>query len=159
MRSWPRERRLGRVHRDDPLLIDRIARVLRDGPALRVAMLFGSAARGQLHADSDVDLGILPVDTDLPLRAELDLQAALAQACGRSVDLVRLDHATTVLKWRVLQEGRAIAPTSHADLVRFTRDSALEYAEFAPALHRAEVAFQAKLRAGATTERGPGNAA
>jgi len=57
-------------------------------------MLFGSAVSGRMRPESDVDVGIVPVDPDLPLGAELELQASLEHACGRPVDVIRLDRAS-----------------------------------------------------------------
>src|SRR4029453_12035792 len=48
--------------------------------------LFGSSARGRARPDSDVDLGILSVDEDLPRHAELELQeGSNAPAVARSI--------------------------------------------------------------------------
>jgi predicted nucleotidyltransferase len=89
------------------VLTDALRRAFAEGPPLRLAVLFGSAARGRTRPDSDVDVGILPNDPDLPLHAELDLQARLERACGRSVDLVRLDRVSSLLKWEVARSGGA----------------------------------------------------
>jgi predicted nucleotidyltransferase len=40
-------------------LEDSLRRVLDVGPPLRLAVLFGSQARGRAHADSDVDVAVL----------------------------------------------------------------------------------------------------
>lgn len=42
---------------------------------MRLAVVFGSGARVALRPDSDVDIGIVPSDSELRLAAELDLQA------------------------------------------------------------------------------------
>ena len=77
---------------------DRIRQVLRDGPPLRVAILFGSRARGAPRHDSDYDLAILPVDPELPLSQETLLAATLEQAAGAPFDVVRLDRAVPALR-------------------------------------------------------------
>ena len=77
----------------DPELIERLRVALRGGPSLQLAILFGSTARGTRHAQSDVDVAILPVDLALSLADESELQLALERARGTAVDLVRLDHA------------------------------------------------------------------
>ena len=131
-------------------MIARIETILRDGPPLRLAFVFGSAARETMHATSDVDVGILPVDLGLPLRAELELQGRLEGACERPVDLVRLDHASTLLKWNIIRTGIPVAARSRPDVVRFVAASAAEYADIAPAVHRAEETFRRRLAAGTT---------
>ncbi|MGH7899892.1 MAG: type VII toxin-antitoxin system MntA family adenylyltransferase antitoxin [Candidatus Binatia bacterium] len=120
---------------------------LAEGPALSLAVLFGSSARGHAHADSDVDLAILPVDPELPLHAELVLQATLERACGRSVHLVRLDYASTVLKWEVARQGIMVFARSRRDQVRFVAQAALEHADLASTLARAGAVFRDRVQA------------
>jgi predicted nucleotidyltransferase len=134
------------VQRPADTLVDVLRTALADGPALRLALLFGSHARGRARPDSDVDLGILPVDRDLPVHAELDLQAQLERACGRTVHLVRLDHVGTVLKWEVARYGVPVVARSPADLARFIAAAALEHADVAPALARAGAVFRERLQ-------------
>ncbi|MDO8349031.1 MAG: nucleotidyltransferase domain-containing protein [Planctomycetota bacterium] len=83
-------------------LRDRLIRAITAGPPARFIVLFGSTVTGKMRPDSDVDLAWLPVHGDLHLARELEFQAALTLAAGREVDLVRLDHASTLcrLKWR-----------------------------------------------------------
>jgi predicted nucleotidyltransferase len=131
-------------------MIDRIRRTLSQGPGLRLAILFGSAARGRAGPDSDIDVGILPSDPDLTLHAELDLQSRLERACGRPVDLVRLDTAGSLLRWEAARHGIPIFARSHADLVRFVARAAIEYADLAPALARASDLFRQRLIEGCT---------
>ncbi len=125
-----------------------LADALARGPALRLAVLFGSAASGRLRADSDVDVAILPRDPDLPLRTELELQTALTRACGREVDLVRLDHATTLLLWEVARTGRPLLEVEPKEFARFRARAAAEWADFAPAYARAGEVFRQRLASG-----------
>jgi predicted nucleotidyltransferase len=56
---------------------------------VRLALLFGSVARGAEHAQSDLDLAVdVDADVDLP-----GLSATLSRAVGREVELVRLNDA------------------------------------------------------------------
>jgi predicted nucleotidyltransferase len=121
---------------------------LRAGPPLRLAMLFGSAAAGALRPDSDVDVAILPADPDLSLADELDLQARLARACAREVDLCRLDRASTLVRWQVASHGRALLASSPFEAPRFVAAAASEYLDFAPSFTRAAERFRLRLAAG-----------
>ena len=85
------------VGREQASLVNAIRSALASGPPLRLAVLFGSAARGALAPSSDVDVGIVPSNPDLSLRDELDLAARLSRVCHREVDLVRLDRASTLV--------------------------------------------------------------
>jgi predicted nucleotidyltransferase len=69
------------VSRDD--LIQNLTKLLTAGPPLRLALLFGSVARGSDHAGSDLDVAILPVDRELALTDELTLQTCLSLLAKR----------------------------------------------------------------------------
>lgn len=68
---------------------EELAAVLRPFPGLRLALLFGSLARGTAGGASDIDLAIL---ADRPLDADLRvaITGAVAERFGRAVDLVDL---------------------------------------------------------------------
>jgi predicted nucleotidyltransferase len=87
-------------------LIERALQVLRTRPGVRLAVLFGSAARGDGRASSDVDL-LVHVRGGWRERAET--AAALESALGRPVQLVDLDGAPSLLLADVLRDGRVLA--------------------------------------------------
>lgn len=127
---------------------------LAEGPRLRLAVLFGSFARREQRPDSDVDVAILPVDPELPLAAELDLQVALERASGRRVDLVRLDAASTLLRFRVAREGVLLLADPASEHPRFLAAAAAEHADFAPALAVAAERFRQRVAAGTSGPEG-----
>jgi predicted nucleotidyltransferase len=139
---------------DRETLLTALRTALGSGPSLRLAVLFGSFARGQQRPGSDIDVAILPVDADLPLGAELDLQVALELACGRAVDLVRLDRASTMLRFRIAREGVALLAEPAFEHPRFVAAAAAEHAEFAPALAVASERFRQRVAAGAVDREG-----
>jgi predicted nucleotidyltransferase len=63
----------------------RLQAALRSFPRVRLALLFGSFARGAAGPDSDVDIAIAAPGVDL-----LAVAAELSAACDREVDLVSL---------------------------------------------------------------------
>jgi predicted nucleotidyltransferase len=128
-------------------IIDDLRQALETGPPLRLAVLFGSAARAGLRPDSDLDVGIVPGDPELPLRAELDLQAHLERASLRHVDLVRLDHASTLLRWEAARRSLLIVADPPQEFSRFVAAAALEHADFVSAFDTAAARFLQRLLA------------
>ena len=77
--------------------------LLEGRPEVVFAYLFGSAARGQLRATSDVDIAVFLAEGSDPLTARADLIAAVTQHLGTDrVDLVLLDRLPTAVLGRVL---------------------------------------------------------
>jgi predicted nucleotidyltransferase len=80
----------------DQALLDRIrqaAQMLKQRGA-RAVYLFGSAARGALHGDSDVDLAVTGLPDDVFFRAMADA----SRIVGLPVDLVALDRNEAVAR-------------------------------------------------------------
>ena len=65
--------------------------------------MFGSVARGEDHAGSDVDVAVRGRDIDL-----LALGADLSLAIGREVDVVSLDTEDLVLLLEITRDGRVV---------------------------------------------------
>ena len=93
--------------------------------------LFGSVARGEERADSDVDVAVL---FDVPPPSTLqgqpfDVEDALERALGRGVDLVTLNTAPVDLRIRVLRDGKLLLEHDAVARVRFeiaTRNEAFD---------------------------------
>lgn len=76
-------------------------------PQVWAIYVYGSAARGDDWPDSDIDLALLlPPAQRIP--DYLGLSATLSARLGRTVDLVDLRQAGSVLHRQVLQEGRQL---------------------------------------------------
>jgi uncharacterized protein len=94
-------------------------------PSLAAIYLFGSRARGDARADSDLDLAMLgarPLSPEILAETRETLEAKL----GCDVDLVDLATASTMLAREILTDGRRLAAPDpvNADLfeVRTLRD-------------------------------------
>ncbi len=133
-----------------PGLVERLQTALRKGPPVRLAVLFGSTVRGGTRPDSDVDVAILPVEPGLDDPDELALARELTLAARAEVDLVRLDTASTLLKWQVATTGVPLTEISPGEFVKFRARAASEYIEFAPALAYHGEIFRRRL-----VEQGP----
>lgn len=99
---------------------------------LTLAALFGSAATDRMRADSDVDIGILPMDPAWPLREELALQGRLSAIVGRDVDLVRLDRADLLVGKQVAQKGKPLYEVSAGAFARYAARAMLDYLDLEP---------------------------
>lgn len=67
------------------------------------AGLFGSAARGELTSDSDIDV-LIDLPTKTTLLDFIALKMRLEEALGRSVDLVEYDALKPRMKDRILKD-------------------------------------------------------
>ena len=77
-----------------------MAEVLAAFPEVRLALLFGSEARGTARGDSDVDVAVDASPTSLG-----QVAAALSSRLGAEVDVVRLDTASIPLLEALIAEG------------------------------------------------------
>jgi predicted nucleotidyltransferase len=137
----------------DRAAIEPLAAVFGTGAEAGVvsAYLFGSAAEGRAHRDSDVDVGVLlrfDVHTTARDRFEvrLRLAAALGAAAKREVDVVILNDAPPLLARRIALEGRRIFCADAARDHAFVRDAQLRAADVEPFVRRTRRTKLAALR-------------
>ena len=84
----------------DTEVVARLRQVLAGRKDVRVAVLFGSEARGTARAGSDVDVAVEAPGADI-----LELAVALSEALSREVDVVSLDDATIPLLEQLVRDG------------------------------------------------------
>lgn len=115
--------------------------VLESDPAVRLAYLFGSHARGTAGAGSDLDVAAI-LDPEGPpgpygfTEAESRLRSALEAVARREVDLVRLERAPPVLAFQVLKHGRCLVARSERERVAFEVRAMREFHDFRPRQRR-----------------------
>jgi uncharacterized protein len=80
--------------------VQAVRECLRGHLDVRLALVFGSRARGTATPTSDVDVAVGAPGIDL-----LDLAALLSRATGLEVDVVDLAHAGVPLLARIVREG------------------------------------------------------
>lgn len=86
---------------DLPPIAEQLRRLLQGRDDIRVALLFGSQARGSAGPSSDVDIAV-----DAPSIDPLTLVAELSGVLSRDVDVIPLDEHTPIpLLERILREG------------------------------------------------------
>ncbi len=108
--------------------------VLTRFPALVLAIVFGSAARGQQRADSDLDVAVA---ASQPLTAveKMSIIAALADRTGRPIDLIDLKSVAEPLLGQIVRHGRRLfgSDDAHGDLIS---RHLFEQADFMPYRNR-----------------------
>lgn len=83
-------------------------RALGEDEQIRAVWLFGSLARGEASASSDIDVAVW-THGGLTLDERLEVRAQLVRALERDdIDLVPVDDATPVLGYRVVTDGRRL---------------------------------------------------
>lgn len=100
---------------------------------IQAVYLFGSAAAGKTHAESDLDLAIVPADSSL--RSErLELLTELARRGFSNVDLVFLDTNDVVLKFEAVHQNHLLYCKSDFDASNFFSLTLRQYFDFLPYL-------------------------
>lgn len=103
---------------------------------VRLAILFGSRARGNARADSDVDVAV-QFDDEAARRTGLAhpqfaIAADLARVCGHPVDVVDLRTAPPPLAFVIAGEGRVLFERSSGLSLDFRAGAYDRYADTAP---------------------------
>ena len=137
--------------------VEATTQILREAlqarPEILEGYLFGSYARGDAAAHSDVDVAVYvepaALDEAGTFGYDSELATSLMRALGRNdVDVVVLNHASPLLYHRVLRDGTRLLAR---DLVRTTtrEGRALSrYCDYVPQLRKIEAAASARIERG-----------
>lgn len=132
-------------HLEPDRVRDAVLRVLPDAEAL---YLFGSHARGEARADSDLDLAVLgPAPLD-PIR-RFEAQRELSALLDRDVDLVDLREASSVLRSEVVNGGKLLFQRNPTITLDFEARVLGEYAELLEATRALRGDIRQRGRVGA----------
>jgi predicted nucleotidyltransferase len=127
-----------------------LVEALQSWPGVRLAVLFGSAARGDAAPGSDLDVGVL-FDTGRENAAALEV--ALARVTRRRVDLVRLDVAPPLLRFEIARDGRLLLERTPHAWTDFRARAMTDWWDWAPTARLLNQAAVERLRA--TVADGP----
>jgi predicted nucleotidyltransferase len=112
-----------------------LQRILGEQP-VRLAYLHGSAASGQTHPFSDVDLALVIEDVLTPLehlKLILRTQVDLADECGiPNVDVRVINDAPLVLRGRVVTDGILLFAKNEQERIAYEIDTRLRYFDYLP---------------------------
>jgi hypothetical protein len=137
--------------------LDGIREKIRQTPEPRgeilEAYLFGSYARGEASAHSDVDVAVFVTEASLAVPRsfgyEAELAADLMATLGRNrVDVVILNHAPPVLYHRVLRDGERILARSLAATTTREGRAISRYCDYVPQLRKIEELSRRRIETG-----------
>lgn len=99
-------------------------------PSLRLAVVFGSFARGEPRSGSDLDLAVLLA----PDGAESlwDVQVTASSTVPPSVDLVDLRRAPPLLRFEIARDGVVLVENREGEWRRFRERAMLDWWDWAP---------------------------
>lgn len=123
---------------------DQIQAVLERTPQIRLAVLFGSRARGTARERSDVDLALLLEPSSAELKTQLEVE--LGRACTVPVEVVYLESAPPQLRFEIARDGRPLLVRDPSAWVSFKRQAMLDWWDWAPYAKRIHEAAIRRLR-------------
>jgi len=132
--------------------LDRITRLLDETPMVRLAVVFGSAARRTENPGSDIDLGVSWVNGSG--QSASDLVVALERAAGRRVDLVTLDDAPPLLRFEIARDGIVLVEREPHAWADFRARAMIDWWDWAPTARMMHSVMAERVR----QEAGPGSA-
>jgi predicted nucleotidyltransferase len=122
-----------------------LAEALQADERIRLAVIFGSAARGASSSQSDLDVGVLGV----PVRDLPNFAVQLARVTRREVDLVDLASAPPLLRLEIARDGVLLVSRPTHLWSDFRGQALVDWWDWAPIARRFGVAAMARLDADA----------
>jgi predicted nucleotidyltransferase len=113
-------------------VFDAVAKVLTADPRISYALVFGSCARGDDHAQSDLDIAIGGLREAFSTHELGDLIGRLESAAGRTVDLTNLDEVPPSIAYRVFRDGIVVLDRDHRAFVHRKARAVMEYLDWKP---------------------------
>jgi len=136
-----------RLDLEDPRSIASAAGEVAAGAGwVELLVLFGSAARGRLRPDSDIDVGWLGLPP--PGESEAALLAALERPLGRDVHLVDLRLASDLLRIEVVRSGLVSFERAAGRWTSFAGESMSRWSDLEPLVRRCAEAVRRRALEG-----------
>jgi predicted nucleotidyltransferase len=126
-------------------LEDRLRQTVASLPEVKLAVLFGSTARGKAGPRSDVDIGVLldPDTPDVRSRVEVDLGSAVRD---REVDVIFLKDAPPLLRFEIARDGMVLHQDQDGLWTDFKARAMIDWWDWEPIGSRIETALIERLR-------------
>lgn len=121
-------------------LVDALTRL----PVVELAVLFGSAARGEGRKGSDVDVAVrLEEDSASDLS---HLEATLSRTTGLEIDLVPLDASPPLLRFEIARDGVVLIERKPYAWADFRAQAMIDWWDWAPTARKIQRGLLAQLR-------------
>ena len=124
--------------------LQRLEMIFHEYPDIQAVYLFGSTASGRTHAESDLDLAILPGKSSLRSQ-KLNILADLAREGFDNVDLVFLDTDDVVIKFESVRQNRLLYCAKGFNANAFFSLTLRQYFDFAPYLKTQREAYKRRV--------------
>lgn len=110
----------------------KISRDLERNKGIIFAYLYGSAARGEMREDSDVDIAVFIETPEEEPLLEAQLSLELEKIAKRSVDVRIINHLPAIFIHQVLKNGKLLFSKDDKLRVDFEVRKTDEYLDFLP---------------------------
>lgn len=121
-----------------------LANVFGKYPNVQAVYLFGSAAKGKIHGESDLDMAVVPRTDSEPL-PKLDILTDLARAGLCNVDLVILDTDDIVLKHEAVRQNTLVYQADDFDRGAYYSRTVRQFLDFKPYLKVQRQAYKKRI--------------
>jgi predicted nucleotidyltransferase len=125
-------------------LLERLRERAASLPEVRLAVLFGSTARGQTRKGSDVDLGLLlePDTREARNHAVMELE----RVAGRETDVVYLNEVPPLLGFEISRDGILLLERESGLWTGFKARAMVAWWDWAPTARRIHQTILQNLR-------------
>ena len=124
-----------------------LAGVFREFDGVMAVYLFGSLAEGKARPDSDLDLAVVPRDSETRA-CKLDILTALTKLGFDSIDLVFLDTGDLFLSFQAVRHNRLVYAAPEFDHGSYFSLALRQYFDFEPYLRVQQAASARRLAGG-----------
>jgi predicted nucleotidyltransferase len=130
----------------------RFGNIFSKYPEIQAVYLFGSSATGKTHAESDLDLAVVPRSAQARHR-KLDILTDLARLGFDNVDLIFLDTDDIVLRYEAIKHNQLIYQTEDFDRGTLYSKVVRQYLDFLPYLKVQREAYKRRIISGQQRSR------
>ncbi len=116
-------------------LLQNITGKLKKDQRIIFAYLYGSAARGDMREDSDLDIAVFLQDPEDDPLLDANISLELEEIAGRSVDVRIINHAPAIFINQVLKDGKLLYSQDDQLRINFEVNKTNEYLDFLPLIN------------------------